>query len=211
MVLGATAALITSLLAVLFLGDIGVMLYLVAVALLTPLFMAVSLGIGILRSRCMKVSALALLAVVSFVAVATIVTLNESRLRPPLYWLVFSQRYKREVLANSVPKGEFKHIEWRGDGWGSAMTGDWTGYVVFDPSDSLSDATVNDVPANYRGIPCTVVQVRRLEKQWYSVVTDMNQFWDNGHPGCGPLIARPFPYYPSVPSTIDNDKSGYHY
>lgn len=34
------------------------------------------------------------------------------------------------------------------------------------------------------GIPCKVILVRRLEKQWYSIVLDMNQFWDKMHPGC---------------------------
>ena len=34
------------------------------------------------------------------------------------------------------------------------------------------------------GVPCEVVAVRRLEPKWYSVVTDMNQFWDSEHPHC---------------------------
>jgi hypothetical protein len=35
-----------------------------------------------------------------------------------------------------------KHVEWDGDGWGGAATGDWTSYVVFNPSNSLA-ATMN--------------------------------------------------------------------
>jgi hypothetical protein len=75
-------------------------------------------------------------------------------------------------------------VGWDGDGWGSGATGDWMGYVVFDPSDSLSMARKKNVPTEYAGIPCKVIVVRRLEKRWYSVVLDMNQFWDKMHPGC---------------------------
>jgi hypothetical protein len=105
--------------------------------------------------------------------------------RPHLLWLIGAQRYKTEVLAESAAaNGEFKHVEWDGDGWGDVVSGDWTGYVVYDPSDSLSAATRSDVPTAYKGIPCKVISVRRLESQWYSVVLDMNQLWDKTHPEC---------------------------
>src|SRR5207237_9461811 len=99
--------------------------------------------------------------------------------------MMWSHRYKSEVLRDSAfTNSELKHVEWEGDGWGSAATGDWMGYVVFDPSDSLAEASKSRVPAKVNGIPCTVVSVRRLEHQWYSVVLDMNQFWDKMHPAC---------------------------
>ena len=62
--------------------------------------------------------------------------------------------------------------------------GDWMGYVVYDPSDSLPRITTDDPPRRISGVPCDVVAVRRLEKHWYSVVTNMNLFWDPGHPDC---------------------------
>ena len=72
--------------------------------------------------------------------------------------------------------------EW--DGWGGTPVGDWTAYVVYDPTNSLSAANNGDTSAKYREIPCNVVSVRRLEKDWYSVVLDMNEFWDKMHPNC---------------------------
>jgi len=181
--LGAATALIASLLAVLLTSDIGTLLYLIAVAFLGIGFVGLSLGVGLRKGRHMSIRAVVVF--VAFLAVTAVVVLNQSHFRPQLFWLAWSHRYKSEVLATSArSNGEFKHIEWDGDGWGSGATGDWMSYVVFDPSDSLSAATKSDVPEKYSGIPCTVIRVRRLEKQWYSVVLDMNQFWDKMHPAC---------------------------
>ncbi len=176
----AAVALIASLGGVFFTSDIGTLLYLVGVAILGTL--ALLLGIALRRDqqRIMSVAAVA-----AFLIVTAGVVFSQSQIRPHLLWLVWSNRYKSEVLANSAAgNGEFKHVEWDGDGWGSGATGDWMGYVVYDPLDSLSAATKNTVPIEYKGIPCKVISVRRLEKQWYSVVLDMNQFWDKMHPGC---------------------------
>jgi hypothetical protein len=93
-------------------------------------------------------------------------------------------RYKRDVMLSSSTSTELHHVEWYGDGWGGAPVGDWMGYVVYDPADSLPQINTVGTPAKIAGIPCEVVSIRRLEKGWYSVVTDMNQFWDSGHPNC---------------------------
>ena len=176
-VLGAAAALIASLVAILFTSDIGTLLYLVGMAILGTL----ALGIALRRDRQRRIMPVA--AVGAFLIVAAGVVFSQWQIRPHLLWLVWSNRYKSEVLANSAPSnGEFKHTEWDGDGWGSGATGDWMGYVVYDPSDSLSAANKNNVPTVHKGVPCKVILVRRLEKQWYSVVLDMNQFWDKMHP-----------------------------
>jgi hypothetical protein len=106
----------------------------------------------------------------AYVAVTAVFFVGNGYLRPILRWTLWSHRYKSEVLATAASNSEFRHVEWDGDGWGSGPTGDWMGYLVYDPSDSLSGATENNVPTEYRGIPCKVVLVRRLEKQWYSVV-----------------------------------------
>ena len=58
------------------------------------------------------------------------------------------------------------------------------GYVVYDPTDSLPITSTDRPRIRMPGILCDVVAVRRLEKNWYSVVTDMNQFWDSLHPNC---------------------------
>lgn len=181
---GAVIALIAALLTILFSSDVGTLLYLGAVALFGTGIVGLLLAIEFLRKR-PEMSIRAVVVFAAFLAITAVVVLEQSHIRPQLDWLVWSQQYKRQVLATSPrADGELKHIEWDGDGWGSGATGDWMGYVVFDPSDSLSEATKRNVPAKYSGIPCTVIRVRHLEKHWYSVVLDMNQFWDKMHPAC---------------------------
>jgi hypothetical protein len=126
--------------------------------------------------------AVALLA--AFAAIIPVVLVNLSQLRPEAVWVTRSRTYKQHVRAATATEGELKHVEWDGDGWGGAATGDWMSYVVFDPSNSLSASMKSDQPRKVEGIPCTVIKVRRLENQWYSVVLDMNQFWDKMHPNC---------------------------
>ena len=179
---GAAVALIASLVAILFTSDIvDTLLCLVGLTIVGIL--ALVLGIALRKGRQQRIRSV--VAFGAFMIVTAGVLINQRQIRPHLLWLVWSQRYKSEVLADSAAaNGDFRHVEWDGDGWGSGVTGDWTGYVVFDPSDSLSAATKRNVPTEYQGIPCTIISVRRLEKQWYSVVLDMNQFWDKMHPGC---------------------------
>src|ERR1700733_10136383 len=94
-------------------------------------------------------------------------------------WLVWSRSYKAEVLAqpNSANE-ELKHIEW--DGWGWAGM-DTTVYLVFDPTDSLSQAARSRQHGKYRGIPCEVFLVRQLETHWYTVWFQTDDEW---RPNC---------------------------
>ena len=105
-------------------------------------------------------------------------------LRPHLYWLLSSKHYKQSVMAEPKIPNQLAHVEWNGDGWGGAPVGDWMGYVVFDPEDSLPQMSTKEQPRRIGGVPCNVVAVRRLGKDWFSVVTDMNEFWDSQHPEC---------------------------
>lgn len=107
-----------------------------------------------------------------------------SGFRPRVYWLLWSGQYKQTVLSSPLTGHQLRHAEWNGDGWGGAPVGDWTGYGVYDPSDSLPTRSTDEVSGKINGVPCDVVTVRRLERNWYSVVTDMNQFWDSEHPHC---------------------------
>ena len=120
----------------------------------------------------------------TFTAVVAVVLVKRSQPRPEAVWVTSSRTYKQQVLAATNSDGELKHVEWNGDGWGNAATGDWASYVVFDPSNSLAATMKSDQPRKVKGIPCTVLKIRRLENQWYSVVLDMNQFWDKMHPNC---------------------------
>lgn len=177
----AAVALIASLVVIVFTSSIGTALYLLAVAILGTL--ALLLAIALRRGRGRRVMSVAVFG--AFLTVTAGMVILQWHTRPHLLWLIWSHRYKSEVLVESTAgNGEFKHMEWDGDGWGDGVSGDWMGYVVYDPSDSLSAATKNNVPREYKGIPCKVILVRRLERQWYSVVLDMNQLWDKTHPGC---------------------------
>jgi hypothetical protein len=180
-IISAAIALLASLAAVVFADDIGTLLYLGGVVLVGTL--ALCLGILLRKGRQQRIVSFAVFA--AFLCVTAGVVISQRTIRPHLLWLISSNRYKNEVLSNAVAaNGELKHMEWDGDGWGSGVTGEWTGYIVFDPSDSLSPTTKEYAPKEYTGIPCKVILVRRLEKQWYSVVLDMNQFWDKTHPNC---------------------------
>jgi hypothetical protein len=92
-------------------------------------------------------------------------------------WLIQSGRYKAEVLAQPNPvNGELKHAAW--DGWGFAGM-DTVVYLVFDPNDSLAAAAKSHSSGKYSGIPCEVHIVRRLERQWYTVLFYTDTDWDH--------------------------------
>jgi hypothetical protein len=121
-----------------------------------------------------------LLAAVAFLFAAGAMLKTQEGLRPSLRWGLWSRRLKAQVLAQpSAPNEELKHIEW--DGWGGAPVGDWTAYIVYDPTDSLAVEAKAERSGSYKrikGIPCEVDSVRRLEAHWYSVVLGMNEWWD---------------------------------
>jgi hypothetical protein len=118
-----------------------------------------------------------LLTLTLFVFVSAALLKNEAAFRDRLRWLLFSREFKTQVLAQPLQaNGELKHLEW--DGWGFAPVGDWTAYVVFDPTDSLSTVAKSNSSGKVPGIPCNVDVVRRLESHWYSVTMSMNEWWD---------------------------------
>lgn len=118
-----------------------------------------------------------LLATVLFLAIMIIGLRFQDVVRPDARWAFFSQKFKRQVLSQQgCPSGDFKHFEW--DGSGGAPVGDWTSYVVFDPTDSLNAETHHWNPGEIKGIPCDVLRIQKLEKRWYSVTLQMNEWWD---------------------------------
>lgn len=102
---------------------------------------------------------------------------NSYEIRSVSHWLLYSGRYKAEVLSLPEPTEEFRHIEF--DGWGGMGAGDTTAYLVFDPDDSLASAAKNRLPGKFRGIPCEVVRVRRFESHWYSVLFYTDTDWNH--------------------------------
>jgi hypothetical protein len=115
-------------------------------------------------------------ALIAVLAISVILFWNYSTVRTVARWLLWSHEYKSSVLAQSSPQnGELKHIEW--DGWGFAGE-DTTVYLVFDPTDSLSAARSHQ-PGRFRGVPCEVPSVQRLESHWYTVQFYTDQSWGN--------------------------------
>ena len=118
-----------------------------------------------------------LITLVTFVFLSAALLKNERTLRPWLRWFLWSSTFKAEVLAKPIPtNAELKHLEW--DSWGGAPVGDWTTYVVFDPTNSLAEVAKNRSRGKFAGVPCNIDQVRRLEKDWYAVTLGMNEWWD---------------------------------
>jgi len=93
-------------------------------------------------------------------------------------WIVHKNAYKAKVLAQPTSRdGRLKHVEW--DGWGFAGSGDTVVYLVFDPNNSLASAMTVPSPGKFRGIPCQVLRVRRLESQWYTVLFYTGTDWEH--------------------------------
>lgn len=97
-------------------------------------------------------------------------------IRETARWLIWSHEYKQQVLAQPTSVGgDLKHIEW--DASGFAGVANNTAYLVFDPTDTLSGAARNDGATNFKGVPCKVRAIRRMESQWYTVLYYTDQTW----------------------------------
>jgi hypothetical protein len=118
----------------------------------------------------------ALLVVTVYVFAAMLLRSNYSLVRDHVRWLFLSGGYKARVLAQP-PSEQLKHAEW--DGWGFAGA-DTTVFLVSDPTDSLAVATGALPPVKARGLPCEVVRVRRLDRQWYAVLFYTDTYWGQG-------------------------------
>ena len=161
----------------------GDLLYILVIAPLVCLICLVLLATAAIRKRprqCLST----LLTLVAFLAVSGALLKNEGALRPSIRWLLWSHRFKAELMAQENPSNaELKHIEW--DGWGFPGAGDTTVYLVFDPTDSLAVAAKSHQPGKFHGIPCNVPRVSRLESRWYAVLFYTDERWGEQHWNCG--------------------------
>ena len=48
----------------------------------------------------------------------------------------------------------------------------------FDPDDSLATAARSHLSGKFKGIPCEVSEVQRLENNWYTVLFYTDTSWD---------------------------------
>jgi hypothetical protein len=98
------------------------------------------------------VVAIGALLVAASLVIAAVVAWQFYSIRSAAKWFMWSQSYKREVLAQSGgTAGELKHIEW--DGWGFPGAGDTTVYLVYDPTDSSRRRPKAISPANLLAFP----------------------------------------------------------
>jgi len=119
----------------------------------------------------------AFLVLVVYLWVPVLLLSNYSLVRDHARWFFLSGDYKAKVLGQA-PNEQLKHVEW--DAWGFAGVGDTTEFLVFDPADSLADTTEALAPVKARGLPCEVVRVRRLDRQWYAVLFYTDTYWGQG-------------------------------
>ncbi len=120
------------------------------------------------------------LAVLSMLAVycgvSWIMASNSAEIRADGRWLLWANKYKARALALGPPKdGDLQHMEWDVYGW---VGMDTTVYLVFDPNDSLAAAAKGRTSGKFKGIPCEVPLVHRLERHWYSVRFYTSSFWE---------------------------------
>lgn len=135
----------------------------------------VALIVAIRGKRRLGLAVLAM--VIAYWAVSWGLSRNSSELRSTARWLLWSQYYKAEVLAQrGTADGDLRHIEWDGRGQAGTYT---IAYLVFDPTESLSIATKSGSPRELNGVPCKVYRVRRMESHYYTVQTYAS--WDRCH------------------------------
>ena len=155
-------------------GDLLGILIIAPIVCLVCLLLTVTSAIRRRPLQCLS----ALLTLAAVVTVAGVLHAKKDAIRASIRWLLWSRRYKAEVLAQPAPKsGELRHIEWEATGFAGVANN--TVYLVFDPTDSLSPAARSHSPGKYSGIPCEVVVVRRLERRWYSVLLYTDEIWGN--------------------------------
>jgi hypothetical protein len=136
-----------------------------------------SIVLGILALQRSGGSRLTVIAtLLSYWLISGLIFRHFSEVRDASRWLFQAKTYKASVLALPVlPNGEFRHVEW--EGWGFAGAGDTTVYLVVDPSDSLSEPAKDHLSGKFKGIPCGVYRVHRLEKHWYTVAFYTDTDW----------------------------------
>jgi cell division protein FtsW (lipid II flippase) len=154
-------------------SDLGAVLCL-AIALVTGLLLLILAVADKGRRR------FATLALALYMFVPVLLLTHYSLTRDHVRWFLLSRAYTAEILAQPVPTSQqFKHAAW--DGWGFGGE-DTTVYLVFDPTDSLAEDLGAQPPIKARGLPCSVVRVRRLDSQWYAVLFYTDTYWGLG--GC---------------------------
>lgn len=154
--------------------DISWVIYVLVGLIISVAFVAFAVKDAVAKRPWRCLSLLSMVAI--YWAISAGLAGNYLAIRTVARWLVWSHVYKSAVLAQPASaNGELKHSEW--DGWGWAGQ-DTTVYVVFDPTNSLFQATKTHQSGKFNGLPCDVYRVRRLENHWYAAQFYTDEFWD---------------------------------
>jgi hypothetical protein len=171
----AIGSLILFLPTIIYSGD-NDMLYIIIAPFICLIFLVVALLYAIRKKKQYCLAALSMLVVYGSVSWGLLK--NSSALYSSTQWLFDSKAYKAKILAQpATTDGTLKHIEW--DESGFAGVGVTDEYLVFDPSDSLSVAAKSHSSGKFKGIPCEVPRVRRLESHYYTVLFYTNADWEH--------------------------------
>ncbi len=148
---------------------------LAVVSLVSLVLIGSSVGSAIAKNRRISLAILSVLVI--YWAISAVLVMNYSAIRTSARWLIWSHKYKSEVLAQQAfSNEELKHIKW--DDWAVPGIGDVWVYLVFDPTDALSAAARSHNPGKFGGLPREVTLVRRLESHWYAVQFHTDEAWD---------------------------------
>lgn len=153
-------------------STIGVVLYILVAAPISLILLVVALR----KKGRRRLAVFSML--VAYWAVSGGLVKYSFELHTTTRWLLWSQGYKAKVRAQpGSANGQLRHIEW--DGWGFPGAGYTVVYLVFDPNDSLWTATKTKSPGRFSGIPCEVPRVRRLERDYYTVLFYTDSDWEH--------------------------------
>jgi hypothetical protein len=149
-----------------------------AFLLMVPLAVVIGIVLLVIATRRMKRHRLGVFFMfLIFLALSWVLFRNSDDVRTHGRWLIHSKSYKAQVLNQSGGViGELKHIEW--EGWGFAGE-DTVVYLVFDPNDALAAAANDESSWTYKGLPCPVYQVHRLERYWYTAFFYTDTDWQH--------------------------------
>jgi hypothetical protein len=127
-------------------------------------------GIGSLIYAAVRKKFRIALLVCAFWALSVFIVSHDFPIRTCIRWTLFSHRYQNQVLAQPEPlDGSLKHMEW--DGWGWAGM-DFSVFLVFDPTDSLTEFAKAGLFGKVPRLPCDVSEIRQLGPHWYIVMFD---------------------------------------
>jgi hypothetical protein len=155
-------------------GDSDI-LYIILIALFSIIVILVALVLTFFKNWTAVVTIFSLL--LTNWAISWCLLKNVDELHGFTKWHLHSNAFRSQLMAQPNPaNGEFKHIEWDVSGFAGMET---VVYLVFDPTDSLATAAKSHSSGKFRGIPCEVDRVWRLESHFYTVLFYTDTSWDS--------------------------------